>query len=60
MDMLTKEQRHKNMAAIKSRDTTIEVSLRKALWHEPNINIKEPTSNNRLFVIKLSNFVVRS
>ena len=32
--MLTKEQRHKNMAAIKSRDTTIEVSLRKALWHE--------------------------
>ena len=33
MDHLTKEQRHKNMVAIKSRDTKIEVSLRKALWH---------------------------
>ena len=33
MDVLTKEQRHKNMVAIKSRDTKIEVSLRKALRH---------------------------
>lgn len=32
MDNMTKEQRHKNMQAIKSRDTTIEVMLRKALW----------------------------
>lgn len=31
-DNLTKEQRHKNMSHIKSRDTSIEVKLRKALW----------------------------
>lgn len=29
---LTPEQRHKNMASIKSKDTSIEVTLRKALW----------------------------
>ncbi|MGB4661268.1 MAG: very short patch repair endonuclease [Mobilitalea sp.] len=34
MDKLTKEQRHKNMQNIKSKDTTIELKLRKALWHE--------------------------
>jgi DNA mismatch endonuclease (patch repair protein) len=28
------EQRHKNMSAIKSKDTSIEVRLRKALWHK--------------------------
>ena len=33
MDNLTKEQRHKNMKNIKSKDTRIEVKLRKALWH---------------------------
>ena len=33
MDVLTKEQRHKNMVAIKSKDTKIEVTLRLALWH---------------------------
>ena len=33
MDILSPEQRHKNMAAIRSRDTSIEVVLRKALWH---------------------------
>ena len=32
MDKLTKEQRHKNMSSIRSKDTTIEVMLRKALW----------------------------
>lgn len=32
MDRLTKEQRHKNMKNIKSKDTSIEVTLRKALW----------------------------
>ena len=32
MDKLTPEQRHKNMAAIKSKDTGIEVMLRKELW----------------------------
>lgn len=34
MDKLTKEQRHKNMQAIRNRDTKIEILLRKALWHE--------------------------
>lgn len=34
MDRLTKAQRHKNMVAIKSKDTKIEVALRKALWHK--------------------------
>lgn len=31
-DDLTPEQRRKNMQAIKSKDTTIELALRKALW----------------------------
>ena len=31
-DNLTPEQRRKNMQAIKCRDTSIELSLRKALW----------------------------
>lgn len=34
MDVLTPEQRHKNMSHIRSKDTTIEVKLRKALWHK--------------------------
>ncbi|MGC7872097.1 very short patch repair endonuclease [Desulfosporosinus sp. SYSU MS00001] len=34
MDNLTKEQRHKNMQAIKNKDTSIELILRKALWQE--------------------------
>lgn len=34
MDDLTPEQRRKNMQAIRSKDTTIELALRKALWHE--------------------------
>ena len=32
MDNITKEQRHRNMKNIKSKDTKIEVRLRKALW----------------------------
>ena len=32
-DNLTKEQRHKSMSHIKSKNTSIEVKLRKALWH---------------------------
>ena len=32
-DPLTPEQRHKNMSSIRSKDTSIEVKLRKALWH---------------------------
>lgn len=34
MDDLTKEQRHKNMSHIKAKDTSIEMILRKALWHK--------------------------
>ena len=33
-DVLTPEQRKKNMQNIKSKDTKIEVMLRKALWHK--------------------------
>lgn len=32
MDVLTKEQRRRNMQAIKSKETKIEVKLGKALW----------------------------
>ena len=32
-DVLTKEQRHKNMQRIRSVDTKPEILLRKALWH---------------------------
>ena len=32
MDVMTKEQRRKNMQHIRSQDTRIEVLLRKALW----------------------------
>lgn len=34
MDNMTKEQRSANMRAIRSSDTKIEVTLRKALWHQ--------------------------
>ena len=34
MDVLTKEQRRKNMQNIKCKDTRIEVLLRKALWNK--------------------------
>ena len=33
-DNLTKEQRHKNMKNIKSKNTSIEVDLRQALWQK--------------------------
>lgn len=33
MDVLTKEQRHKNMSHIRSSNTKPEIILRKALWH---------------------------
>ena len=33
-DVLTKEQRHKNMKSIRSKDTSIELVLRKALWRK--------------------------
>ena len=33
-DVLTKEQRHKNMKNIHGKDTAIEIRLRKALWQK--------------------------
>ena len=33
MDDMTPAQRHRNMQHIRSKDTQIEVILRKALWH---------------------------
>jgi DNA mismatch endonuclease (patch repair protein) len=33
VDNLTKEQRRKNMRAIRSKDTKIEIKLRKELWN---------------------------
>ena len=33
-DVLTKEQRHKNMQNIRAKDTKAEIALRKALWHK--------------------------
>lgn len=34
MDVLNKEQRHRNMAQIHSQDTKPERVLRKTLWHK--------------------------
>jgi len=34
MDRLTKEQRSKNMKAVKNKDSKIELRLRKALWRK--------------------------
>ena len=34
MDVLTKEQRRKAMQRIRSKDTKIEIILRKALWEK--------------------------
>lgn len=34
MDRLTKEQRRKNMQAVKNKDSKIEILLRKALWNK--------------------------
>ena len=33
-DVLTKEQRHKNMKNIRAKDTKIELILRRALWEK--------------------------
>ena len=33
-DNLTKEQRHRNMVNIKSKNTSIEIKLAKELWHK--------------------------
>ena len=46
MDVLTKEQRRKNMQAIKSKGTKIEVTLAKALWSK---GYRYTRNNNKIF-----------
>lgn len=46
MDVLTKEQRRKNMQSIKSKGTKIEVILAKALW---NKGFRYKKNNNKIF-----------
>ena len=48
MDNLTKEQRHKNMKKIHSKDTSIELKLRKALWKN---GIRYRKNVNKLLVL---------
>lgn len=43
MDNLTPEQRHKNMSAIRNKDTSIEIVLRKELWKR-NIRYRKNSS----------------
>jgi DNA mismatch endonuclease Vsr len=46
MDVLTKEQRRKNMQAIKSKGTKIEVILAKALWGK---GLRYTKNNKKIF-----------
>jgi DNA (cytosine-5)-methyltransferase 1 len=46
MDVLSKEQRRKNMQAIKCKDTKIEIILSKALWHK---GYRYTRNNNKIF-----------
>lgn len=55
MDNLTKEQRHKNMVNIKSKDTSIEICLRRALWRKGyryRINYRELPGKPDIVFIK--------
>ena len=49
MDNLTREQRHKNMRNIKSRDTSIELTLRKKLWE--NIMAQLSRQKSKVFIM---------
>lgn len=46
MDNHTPEQRHKNMKAVKSKDTKIEVMLRKELWSR---GLRYQKNSNKVF-----------
>lgn len=46
MDVLTKEQRKKNMQAIKSKNTKIEIILAKALWSR---GLRYTKNNSKIF-----------
>ena len=57
-DVLTKEQRHKNMQHIRAKDTMPEVVLRKALWHKGyryRKNYKKLPSKNRIALLLSQN-----
>lgn len=60
MDCLTPEQRHKNMVNIKSKNTSIEVILRKALWKRGIRYRKNCRGHQILFLLntKLRYFVI--
>lgn len=46
MDNHTKEQRHKNMQAVKNKDSQIEVMLRKELWRR---GLRYQKNNKKVF-----------
>lgn len=63
MDVLTPEQRRKNMQHIKSKDTAIEITLRKALWkkgYRYRKNYKKLPENQTLYLLntKSQSFVI--
>ena len=54
-DVLTKEQRKKNMQHIKAKDTKIEIILRKALWskgYRYRKNYKKLPGNPDIVLVK--------
>ena len=52
-DVMTPEQRSRAMSHIKGKDTSIEVLLRKALWHGYNWEIKkQKLGHNREYWIR--------
>lgn len=54
-DRITKEQRSKNMSKIKGKDTSIEVKVRKYLYHNGfryRINVKELPGTPDIFIPK--------
>ena len=46
MDKLTPEQRHKNMQAVKNKDSQIELLLRKELW---NLGLRYRKNSKKVF-----------
>jgi DNA mismatch endonuclease (patch repair protein) len=61
MDDLTPEQRHKCMSHIKSKNTSIEILLRKALWHGKNWETrkKDIKTNRGYWIPKIERNITR-
>ena len=53
MDNHTKEQRRKNMQAVKNKDSQIEIILRKELWKRAKV----PDGTSNVFFTKILVFV---